>query len=268
MTELPFASVDELQAGLASTPTSPTGGSPRRSTFALARQAAPARGRGRRRQDRGGEDPRDAPGPPPDPAPVLRRDRRLPGALRVELLAPADRRSRDGRDRRREPRRGPVRPRVPGRAPAPGRDPRRRRGAARGRARPRRRRVRGVPARDPLGVRGDDPRGRAGRARDPAGGGRHVEPHARAARRAQAPVPLPLDRSPGSGARGGDRAHPRPARQRVARARRRLAVERLREMDLAKFPGVAETIDWANALAFLGADALDRRSRPTRWAPS
>ena len=35
------------------------------------------------------------------------------------------------------------------------------------------------------------------------------------------------------------------------------AVERLREMDLAKFPGVAETIDWANALAFLGAERLD-----------
>jgi hypothetical protein len=27
-------------------------------------------------------------------------------------------------------------------------------------------------------------------------------------------------------------------------------------MDLAKLPGVAETIDWANALAFLGADRL------------
>jgi len=35
------------------------------------------------------------------------------------------------------------------------------------------------------------------------------------------------------------------------------AVLRLREMDLAKLPGVAETIDWANALAFLGADRLD-----------
>jgi MoxR-like ATPase len=35
------------------------------------------------------------------------------------------------------------------------------------------------------------------------------------------------------------------------------AVERLRELDLAKVPGVAETIDWANALAFLGADRLD-----------
>jgi MoxR-like ATPase len=36
------------------------------------------------------------------------------------------------------------------------------------------------------------------------------------------------------------------------------AVLRLREMDLAKLPGVAETIDWANALVFLGAERLDR----------
>jgi MoxR-like ATPase len=36
------------------------------------------------------------------------------------------------------------------------------------------------------------------------------------------------------------------------------AVERLRALDLAKVPGVAETIDWANALAFLGAERLDR----------
>jgi len=35
------------------------------------------------------------------------------------------------------------------------------------------------------------------------------------------------------------------------------AALRLRKMDLAKPPGVAETIDWANALAFLGADRLD-----------
>jgi len=34
------------------------------------------------------------------------------------------------------------------------------------------------------------------------------------------------------------------------------AVAKLRELDLAKLPGVAETIDWANALAFLGADRL------------
>jgi MoxR-like ATPase len=35
------------------------------------------------------------------------------------------------------------------------------------------------------------------------------------------------------------------------------AVARLRAMDLAKLPGVAETIDWANALAFLGAARLE-----------
>jgi MoxR-like ATPase len=35
------------------------------------------------------------------------------------------------------------------------------------------------------------------------------------------------------------------------------AVAHLRDLDLAKRPGVAETIDWANALAFLGAERLD-----------
>ena len=47
------------------------------------------------------------------------------------------------------------------------------------------------------------------------------------------------------------------------------AVSRLRELDLAKLPGVAETIDWANALAFLGAERLDDSSRVRHaWAPS
>jgi hypothetical protein len=31
----------------------------------------------------------------------------------------------------------------------------------------------------------------------------------------------------------------------------------LRTLDLAKAPGVAETIDWANALQFLGTERLD-----------
>jgi MoxR-like ATPase len=35
------------------------------------------------------------------------------------------------------------------------------------------------------------------------------------------------------------------------------AVARLRAMDVAKRPGVAEAIDWAHALAFLGVDTLD-----------
>jgi MoxR-like ATPase len=38
------------------------------------------------------------------------------------------------------------------------------------------------------------------------------------------------------------------------------AVHRLRELDLAKPPGVAETVDWARMLTFLGATDLDRAS--------
>ena len=38
------------------------------------------------------------------------------------------------------------------------------------------------------------------------------------------------------------------------------AVARLREMDVAKRPGVAETIDWSQALTFLGADHLDEET--------
>ncbi len=38
------------------------------------------------------------------------------------------------------------------------------------------------------------------------------------------------------------------------------AVMRLRGFDIAKRPGVAETIDWANAVAFLGVDRLDEET--------
>jgi MoxR-like ATPase len=38
------------------------------------------------------------------------------------------------------------------------------------------------------------------------------------------------------------------------------AVERLRSLDLAKRPGVAESIDWALALGVLGADGIDNES--------
>jgi hypothetical protein len=34
-------------------------------------------------------------------------------------------------------------------------------------------------------------------------------------------------------------------------------VARIRQLDILKRPGVAETIDWARAVAFLGADSLD-----------
>ncbi|HEY3214345.1 MAG TPA: MoxR family ATPase [Actinomycetota bacterium] len=38
------------------------------------------------------------------------------------------------------------------------------------------------------------------------------------------------------------------------------AVSRLRGFDIAKRPGVAETIDWANAVSFLGAEHLDQET--------
>jgi MoxR-like ATPase len=38
------------------------------------------------------------------------------------------------------------------------------------------------------------------------------------------------------------------------------AVERIRMLDLVKRPGVAETIEWAKALAFLGAERLEHDS--------
>jgi MoxR-like ATPase len=37
------------------------------------------------------------------------------------------------------------------------------------------------------------------------------------------------------------------------------AVAKLRRLDMAKKPGVSETIDWARALDFLGADKLDKK---------
>ena len=38
------------------------------------------------------------------------------------------------------------------------------------------------------------------------------------------------------------------------------AVESMRDLELYKPPGVAETIDWANALAALGRTTIDERS--------
>src|SRR4029453_3188441 len=98
------------------------------------------------------------------------------------------------------------RPRIPGRAAAPRRRAGRRgRGAADRRAGPGRRRVRGVPAGGAGGVRGAQPGDRPGGSGPPTGGGDHLEPHPRAARRPQAPLPVPLERPPLGRARGGDR---------------------------------------------------------------
>ncbi len=82
--------------------------------------------------------------------------------------------------------------------------------AARRRGRPGRRRVRGVPAGGALDVPGHDPRARHRARRGPAVRRADLQPDPRAARRAQAALPLPLDRPPRPAARGRDRPLPRP----------------------------------------------------------
>ena len=91
--------------------------------------------------------------------------------------------------------------------------------AADRRDRPRRRRVRGVPARVPVDFQVTIPELGTITAARQAAGRPHLEPHARAARRAQAPLPLPLDRLPEPRARGRDR--PRAAARRARGGRRR-----------------------------------------------
>ena len=92
-------------------------------------------------------------------------------------------------------------------APTPGRAAA---GAAHRRDRPGRRRVRGLPARDPGRLLGH--RARAGHlpGRDAAGGGDHLEPHPRRPRRPEAALPLPLGRAPRLRARGAHRDGARP----------------------------------------------------------
>ena len=93
---------------------------------------------------------------------------------------------------------------------------------------------------------------RAAPARDP-----DVEPDPRGPRRAQAPLPLPLDRL-SDGAEGvRDRVGARPGRAAAAREGVVGFVHHLREADLTKVPGIAETLlDWAAALLSLGAEAV------------
>ena len=108
---------------------------------------------------------------------------------------------------------------------------RRRAGAAHRRDRPRRRGVRGVPARDPVGLPGHDPRARHDQGREAAARDPDLEPDARGPRRAEASLPLPLDRLPdapegvrdrlGPGARRAGTARPRGRRVRPPAARGR-----------------------------------------------
>ena len=201
--------------------------------------AAAARGRGGRRQDRGRAGAGGRARHAADPPAVLRRHRRGRGAVRVELSAPAAEHPARRGGRGGAARGGPVLGRLPdppaaaagARAPGPaaGR-------AADRRDRPRRRRLRGVPARAPGGGARDDPRARHDRGHAPAGDRADLQPDARPARRRQAPLPVPLDRLPVAGARGGDRPAPGEGRLRDARGagrRRRLADARQRRPEAA-----------------------------------
>ena len=108
-------------------------------------------------------------------------------------------------------------------------------------------------------------RAAAAAARDP-----HLQPDARGPRRAQAPLPVPLDRLPHGGQGVRDRRHPRAGRRPQQLAREVVAfVHRLRTADLTKVPGVAETLDWAAALLSLGATELapGRGGRDARRGP-
>ena len=180
---------------------------------AAAAAAAAARGRGGRGQDGGGAGARRRAGHAADPAPVLRGDGQLRGAVRVELPAPAaaDPARRGGR-RRRSARttcsgreylvRRPVLQAIehPGPLPAV-------------------LLVDELDRADPdfeaflLEVLADAavtvPELGTIRAAVPAGGRADLQPHARPARRAQAALPVPLDRLPAARARGRDRAPPR-----------------------------------------------------------
>ena len=124
--------------------------------------------------------------------------------LRVELRAPAPAHPRRAGGHRR--RGGAVRARVPHPPPAAGGDRVRRAGrAAHRRDRPRGRRVRGLPPGGPLRLPDHDPGDRDDHREAPARGHPHVEPHARAARRPQAALPVPLDHAPVARARDRDR---------------------------------------------------------------
>ena len=184
------------------------------------------RGRAGDGQDRAGAGALRGAGAADGAPAVPRGHRRRAGPVRLGLPAPAaapafprGRGDRLAVAARRRRRRGlPLRPPLPARAPHPAGPAGRAVRAARRRGRPRRRRVRGLPARGARRELGHHPRDRRRPCRDAAAGGADVQPHARGARRPQAPLPLPLARAPRSGPRDRD---PAPSPARPARGARR-----------------------------------------------
>ena len=126
-------------------------------------------------------------------------------------------------------------------------------GAAHRRDRPRRRRVRGLPARAAVRFPGHHPRARHHPGHASAARAAHVQPHARARRRAPPAVPLSLPRPPDARARGAH--HPtRAAPRRRGALPEQIArfLQALRARRLVKPPGVAETLDFTRALLTCG----------------
>ena len=180
-------------------------------------QALAAGGRGGGGEDGGGQDAGGDRRGAADPPAVLRGAGRLPRRLRVGLQ-PADAAHPAAGGPRGGAGDGPgrhLRPAVPDQAPAAAGDRddgggRRDAGAADRRAGPGRRRVRRLPAGAALGLAADHPRDRHHPGRPAPGGGDHLQPHPRAARRPEAALPLPLDRLPHPGERAADRGHAPP----------------------------------------------------------
>ena len=142
----------------------------------------------------------------------------------------------------------------------------RRAGAAHRRARSSRRGVRRLPARVPLRLPGDD----SGAWHDPrrrtADRHHHVEPDARTARRAEAALPVSLDRL--SRLRQGTRdRHGEGAGRARAAGRAGDGVRPgVADGGLYKTAGVSETLDWVAALVALDRKELDAERSSTRSA--
>ena len=206
-----------------------------------------------------------------DPAAVLRGHRRDPGALRLGLpppAAPPARPEAAGAAQRTEDveARGhlsttpvPARPADAARAAdLPAR-------AARRRDRPRRRRVRGVPARGAHRARGHVPE-LGGRARPSRRWwcSRATAPARCTTRSSAAASTTGWTTRPSTGrSRSCTRGSPAPERLAAEVA---AAAHRLREADLLKPPGVAESLDWARALQLVGARHLDATAPRPRSA--
>ena len=107
------------------------------------------------------------------------------------------------------------------------------------------------------------------KAKAAADRGADQQPHARDPRRGEAPLPLPLGRLPRRRKRELARSCSGACRARRCEAGEEIVafVQKLREIELYKLPGIAETIEWTRALMELDALVLDpESSSSTRWA--